>query len=201
MLERTRILIVQGRDQRANPIQALADHAEVVRAVSVSEALALLSRDHFDLVCADTADPTLHKELGDLAQGRQLLEALTAGVALVNGNLEVIWSNASFEACCGGPVRGRGFYEALGSPEILGPDYSPFHTALSGQPATTRLYTRNGRFFNLHVSLLTRTEGQPPQMVTLVHEVTEEVHQQQLISALHKAGAELASLAPKSWPT
>lgn len=197
MSERTRILVVQGRDRLANPIQTVLDQGEVVRAANVSEALALMSRDHFDMVCADSADPTLRTDLGDLAQGRQLLEALTAGVALVDASLEVVWSNASFEACCGGPVRGRGFYEALGSPEILGPDYSPFHTALAGHPATTRLHAPNSRFLDLHVSLVTRAEGQPAQMVTLVHDVTEEVHQQQVIAALHKAGGELASLAPE----
>jgi CheY-like chemotaxis protein len=194
--ERPRILIVHGCNSLAKPAQSLLEQGELVAADCLPQVLALLRADHFDLVCADATDPSLPAELADLVRCRQLLAALADGVALVDVDLKVIWANSAFEVSCGGPVRGRGFYEALGSPETLGPDYSPFHSALSGQPATARLHCRNNRFLELHVSSVPLPDSSRPQMVTLLHDVTDEVLQQQVLDALHKASSELASLAP-----
>ena len=91
-------------------------------------------------------------------QADYILDVLGDGVALVHPDLRITWANTAFEKWCGGPVKGRTFYEALGSPNILGPDYCPFHTALAGKPVTTRLHCRD----NLYVELSVTPSATPP---------------------------------------
>jgi CheY-like chemotaxis protein len=113
----------------------------------------------------------------------------------VDLDLKVTWVNPAFEAWCGGPPVGRGFYEALGSPEILGPDYCPFHTALAGKPGITRLHCHNNRFLELHVSPIRTADGKVAQLISLGRDVTTDALQAQKLDALHKAGRELAALS------
>ena len=41
----------------------------------------------------------------------------------------------------------------LGSPEILGPDFCPFHTALAtGQPSSSTLRSGDNRYFQVHAA-------------------------------------------------
>ena len=76
----------------------------------------------------------------------EVLEQLPAGVAVLDPSLEITWCNDRLRVLSQSdelPV-GRGFYDLLGSPEILGPDLCPFHTAIGrGEPArsTCLLYT------------------------------------------------------------
>jgi CheY-like chemotaxis protein len=195
--ERPRILVLEGDGRVTELLRPSLQGCDVVRVDTVSRALALLREQPFDAFCADSTPLTLREQAGDLARGGRLLDALADGVAVVGTDLRVIWGNPAFAARCGdGSPRGRGFYEALGTPEILGPDYSPFHTALAGRVATTRLRLRDDRYLELQVTPMSDGGGAPPQLIVLARDVTAEVHQQQKLDALHKAGAELAALAP-----
>ena len=108
-----------------------------------------------------------------LFQAEGILETLGEGVALIDLQLRITWANLMFEAWCDGPVSGRGFYEALGSPQILGPDYSPFHTALGeGQAVITRLHTRQNRYLELLVTPIRDTSGKVSQLICLCRDVT-----------------------------
>jgi CheY-like chemotaxis protein len=194
--ERPQILILEGAGRVADLLQPCLKQCDVVRVDDVLSALALMREQDFAAFCADTTDPALRERAGDLTRAGRLLDALAAGVAVVDADLRLIWANPAFAACCDGPVRGRPFYEALGTPEILGPDFSPFHTALSGHPATTRLHCREDRYVELHVTPMGEPGPNGPQLIVLARDVTAEVQQQQKLDALHKAGAELATLAP-----
>src|SRR5258708_3052961 len=83
-----------------------------------------------------------------------------------------------------GAATGRGFYDALGSPEILGPDYNPFHTALTGTAVTTRLHTHDNRYLELHITPVPGSDGHISQMISLGRDVTAEIQQQQKLDAL-----------------
>ena len=49
--------------------------------------------------------------------------------------------------------HGLNFYTALGSPEILGPDFCPFHTALAtGQSTSSTLRSEDNRYFHVHAA-------------------------------------------------
>jgi CheY-like chemotaxis protein/GAF domain-containing protein len=170
---------------------------DLVRVENVSKGLLLLRTERFDGVYTSTHDPALWQRAANLLEAEHILEALTDGVALVNADLRIIWANATFEKWCGGPVSGRAFYESLGSPEILGPDYCPFHTALAGKAVTTRLHCRDNRYVELHVTPVCDLDGKITQLIALGRDVTAEVQHQQKLDALHQAGKELAALSPE----
>src|SRR5262249_51257793 len=144
----------------------------------------------------DPRDSAVLEEAKKLLRAERILDALADGVAVVNSELRILWANPAFEKWCGGPATGRGFYEALGSPEIVGPDYCPFHTALSGRHVMTRLHCRDNLYLELHIAPVREPGDRVGQLIGLARDVTAEVQQQQKLDALHKAGRELAALAP-----
>jgi CheY-like chemotaxis protein len=165
---------------------------------SLVRSLQALRSDRFDGLFLDTRDTGVRQWMGNLLQAERILEALPDGVAVVGADLRIVWANTTFEHWCGGgPPATRGFYDALGSPEILGPDYSPFHTALAGRSAITRLHGRDNRYMELHVAPIHDGDERIRQLIVLGRDVTSEVLQQQKLDALHQAGQELAALSPE----
>jgi CheY-like chemotaxis protein/GAF domain-containing protein len=197
--DRPRILVLEGADRSAgNHLQQSRPDCQLIRADGNNTAFAQLPSERFDGVYIDTHDPALWERIAHLFQSESILEALGEGVALVDLQLRISWANLMFEAWCDGPVRGLGFYEALGSPQILGPDYSPFHTALGeGRAVLTRLHSRQDRYLELLVTPVRETSGKVNQLICLIRDVTAIVMQQQKLDALHQAGRELAALDPE----
>lgn len=120
------------------------------------------------------------------------------GVAVLDVENTIIWANARFRSWAGNEnVEGAGFYEALENPEILGPDFCPFHTALAtGQASTSTLRVQENRYFQTHAAPVDQ-HGQANQLIVTVRDVTAEMLQQQKLAAIHKAGIELADLTPE----
>ncbi len=196
MSERPRILVLEGSDHAAGDLlQRCRPECDIVRVDNVAQGLALLGKETFDGVYAATAEPAVREQAGDFLQAGSILQALADGVAVVSPDLRITWANAAFGALCEGPVVGRSFYESLGSPEILGPDYCPFHTALAGNRVTTRLHCRDNRYVELQVTPVADAEGKITQLISLGRDVTAGVQQQQKLDALHQAGRELADLS------
>ncbi|HZT79762.1 MAG TPA: PAS domain-containing protein, partial [Gemmataceae bacterium] len=187
---------------------------ELVRVDSLPRALALLRSETFEGVYLDPRDAAVHQQIRGLLRADRILGALTDALAVVDADLRVVWANPTFEAWCGGHAVGRGFYEALGSPDVVGPDFCPFHTALANAagwlteaspterpppPVTaTRLLCRSNRHLDLHITpILDQEEAKTPLLIALGRDVTAIVLQQQKLDALHKAGTELAALSPE----
>jgi CheY-like chemotaxis protein len=198
LADRPRILVFEKPGHKAtNPLENCQADCDIVRVDNVPQGLALLRAEPFDAVYASTQDTHVWERAGSLLQADYILEVLAEAVAVVNADLRVTWANSTFEKWCGGQdVKGRSFYEALGSPEILGPDYCPFHTALAGKPVTTRLHRRDNHYIDLHVTPVCDTAGKVSQLISLGRDVTAEVQQQQKLDAIHQAGREMAALAP-----
>jgi CheY-like chemotaxis protein len=196
-----RVLVFQS-SAKANPLASAAHDVDFVYIDSVPRAVCLLRRENFDGIFADIHDLTLIQQAGTLIQADRILEMLADGVALVDRDLRIIWSNAQFKAWCGGAVEDKRFYEALGTPEILGPDYSPFHTALKHGTILTCLQSQQGRYLQLTVTPIrsARTndkEEEVSHFITLCRDITTERQKQQKLDALQRAGRELAALNPK----
>jgi len=192
---RPRVLVL--RSDGPNDQAALCPvDADIVRADSVSRALGLLQRERFDGIYADTRGLALIEQAGVLLRADRILELLADGVVVVDTDLHIVWANPQFEKWCGGPIAGKPFYTALGSPEILGPDYSPFHTALSHGPISTCLRAPNGRYVQFHVTPVRSENDKVSHYIGVGRDVTEERQQQQKLDAIHRAGAELAALDP-----
>jgi hypothetical protein len=128
------------------------------------------------------------------ADAAAILEQLPDGIALVSRDDGICWANGRLAGWCGrSDVCGLDFFEALGRPEVLGPDATPFRTAIeSGRMTTATLRTADNRYFHLQAS------GSPssPFAVAAVRDVTHAILDQQKLAAIHQAGQKLADLAP-----
>ncbi|MBY0521845.1 MAG: response regulator [Gemmataceae bacterium] len=198
MADRPRILVLEGPDRTAGDL--ILERRPDWHVVRVDGTTANLpsSSERFDAIYFDTRNSAIWERVGQLFQSESILETLAEGVALVDQQLRITWANLMFEAWCDGPVSGLGFYEALGSPQILGPDYSPFHTALGeGKAVVTRLHTRQDRYLELMVTPVREAGGKVHHLICLCRDITAILQYQQKLAALHQAGQELAALAPE----
>lgn len=199
MSDQPRILVLSGPGQPAEgQAQRCAPAGELVHVQSIAEAQALLHSQHFDAVYIDAQDTAFWERISHLFESDTLLDTLAEGVVLVDPQLRVTRANRTFETWCGGPAAGRHFYELLGSPQILGPDYSPFHTAMAeGTTVETRLHsTCANRYLEMLVTPVQNAPGKTNHLICLLRNVTPLVQQQQKLDALHQAGVEMSALAP-----
>ena len=180
--------------------------AAFVHAASWAEVMDWLRTDSFDAVVVDAADAGMRDSAADLLQAERILTHVADGVALVDFDLRLRWVNPTFQSWCDGPAVGRGFYEALGARPAAGAEFCPFHSALAAASTaplstcaptiTTRLQAHGNRYLDLHITPIREPHMPVPLLIALGHDVTARVQQQQKLDALHKAGAELAALAP-----
>ena len=108
-------------------------------------------------------------------------------------------SSGATADCGNGPaarvVVGENFYSVLNSPEILGPDFCPFHTALTtGKASSSTLRSGENRYFHVHAAPVSEGNKAPEHLIVTIHDVTKEVLQQQKLAAIHQAGQELSDL-------
>ncbi|OAI47058.1 hypothetical protein AYO44_10295 [Planctomycetaceae bacterium SCGC AG-212-F19] len=198
MADKPRILVLGSPAQKPEDARtSLPAEWDPVRVNTLGEMQSLLRAEQFAGVCIDTHDTPTWERLCHLLEADTVLDSLGEGVALVDLQFRVTWANRTFRQWCAEPPERRSFYDALGSPQILGPDYSPFHTAIAeARPVTTRLHAgTSSRYLELLVTPILDS-GKVSHMICLVRDVTPLVQQQQKLDALHQAGAELAALAP-----
>jgi len=169
---------------------------ETVR--SSIRALARLAHERFAGIYVTSNHLADAFQLGRLFQSERILEELPEGVGLIDQDSNILWANKRLRAWCGQekPV-GKNFYTVLGSPEIMGPDFCPFHTALAtGMASSSTL--RRGEHHYLHVDAVPMGDEDGPShhLIVTVRDVSGEVVQQQKLAAIHQAGIELADLKP-----
>ncbi len=157
-----------------------------------------VTKEHFDGVFVESEFLKEAFELGALLQNEQILEGMPDGVALLDGDNSLLWCNERLKQWSRQEVvAGTNFYTLLGSPEILGPDFCPFHTALAtGAASSSTLRSDDNRYFQVHAVPAREVEGPPRHLIVTVREVTQDTHQQQKLAAIHQAGMELADLTP-----
>jgi hypothetical protein len=133
-------------------------------------------------------------------QAGGILAQLPDGLAILDVTLKILWTNRRFDELAGkteSPV-GAEFYSVLGTPEILGPDLSPFHTAL-GTATQSRSTLRLGEktYFQVHANPITSADCPVPRhLVVSVRDISTEILQQQKLNAIYQAGLELGDLSP-----
>ena len=133
-----------------------------------------------------------------LVQNERVLQGMPDGVVLLDSDNKILWGNGRLREWTGREdVVGSNFYDVMGTPEILGPDFCPFHTAIAtGRPSGSTLRCFQNRYMRVHAAPVIDAEGSPQNLVVTIREVTDEVLQQQKLSAIHQAGIELADLTP-----
>jgi CheY-like chemotaxis protein len=162
-------------------------------------ALEYLGQEKFDAVIVASDHLQQSLEIGKLLENEQILQGMPDGVILLGSDNTILWCNGRLYDWTGRDgVVGSNFYSVLGNPEILGPDYCPFHTSLATGTATnSTLRTEDNRYFQAHVAPV-RELGQPAKhLIVTLREVTQEIHQQQKLAAIHQAGMELSDLTPE----
>ncbi len=133
-----------------------------------------------------------------LVQNERILQGMPDGVVLLDSDNTILWGNGRLREWTGREnIVGSNFYDVMGTPEILGPDFCPFHTALAtGRASGSTLRCFQNRYMRVHAAPVIDGDGPPQSLVVTIREVTDEVLQQQKLSAIHQAGIELADLTP-----
>lgn len=198
MSAKPRILCVHNSDDAEDLPGQLRDRFELVEVENFFKALALLARESFDGLYFLAANLPDAARLGRALEHERLVDEMPDGVAVLDAENTIIWANARFREWTGLPdIEGTGFYAALNSPEILGPDFCPFHTALAtGKSSCSTLRVNENRYFQTHAAPVDQ-QGVVEHLVVTIRDVTAEMLQQQKLAAIHKAGIELADLTPE----
>jgi CheY-like chemotaxis protein len=179
-------------------VSELASSFEIVQVKSPLRALSRLARESFAglYVAAEHLGDAL--QIGKLLQNERILEGMPDGIVVLDSENTIIWGNGRLREWSGrDTVIGSNFYTVLGSPEILGPDFCPFHTALAtARASTSTLRASDNRYFQVHAAPVFEGDEAPQHLIVTVRDVTTEMLQQQKLAAIHQAGIELADLLP-----
>lgn len=194
-------------DGEPRVLDHLRETCEVVQVASTSRALRQLHRDQFaGIYLASDVDGSPQR-ISQFLENERLIQGMPDGMVVLDADSRIQWANSLMKEWAGrGELGGLGFFEALGNPEIVGPDFCPFRTVLmTGKPTFATLRLAGNRHFQIHVSGLA-DNGQPAQggqpvqgpavqhLIVTVRDVSQEVFQQQKLAAIHQAGIELADL-------
>jgi two-component system, sensor histidine kinase SagS len=198
-VESPRVLVLGQVDDRSAPlVERLETAYRVVVPESLEAGLQQLQAEEFSGVFLLDRDMAL----AALLEAGGILEQVPDGVVLLDLDLHILWANTRLQEMTGRgePVVGRTFYEAFGTPEILGPDFCPFHTALgSGEAAKSTLRVGEKFYFEVHARPVFEKEDDdlPEFLAVIVRDVSAEVLQRQKLNAIYQAGLELGDLSPQ----
>jgi len=198
--DRSKILLVADSSDDDTPVLSfLRDHYDVVEVRSPLRALAHLTHGGFEGTFVTSAHLVAASRLARLLQNERILESMPDGVVLLDSDNKIIWHNQRMLVWSGREeIVGENFYSVLSSPEILGPDFCPFHTALSsGAPSSSTLRAGENRYYQIHAAPIAEGGQTSQHLIVTVRDVTTEMLQQQKLAAIHKAGMDLSDLKPE----
>ena len=139
------------------------------------------------------------KELRGWLRVEQCCVTCRRGIALIDFDNRVLWANRRLLEWVDqdeNSAVGMGFYDLLGNPQIMGPDFSPFHTTMAtGEESHSTLHAADNRYFQVNASTIEHP-NQSQQLIITVHDITKEILQQQKLEAIHQTGRDLADLRP-----
>ncbi len=200
MPKKPKLLFVGDFETQDDSVRrSLDERFQIVTVANLWRAVHLLRQDTFDVIHVLESPKTSLLQISDIKFNSLVLESMPDGVVLLDAENKIIWHNACMQKWCGQEALvGKNFYGVLASPEILGPDFCPLHTALSSQtPSNSTLRTADNRYFHIHAVPTTVEGEQSDQLIVTVRDVTTKMHQQQKMEAIQKAGMELADLKPE----
>jgi CheY-like chemotaxis protein/GAF domain-containing protein len=194
-----KILCLGGtHDDRVALREHFGDDIEVVEVSSPLRAMAQLARGEYAGIYADADHFAEVVDLARVVRNDLILQGMPDGVVLLGSDNTILWGNGRLREWTGREdVVGSNFYDVMGTPEIMGPDFCPFHTALStGRASASTLRCFQNRYMRVHAAPVMNEDGALKHLVVTIREVTDEIVQQQKLSAIHQAGIELADLTP-----
>lgn len=174
----------------------LSEAYELIEVSSPAEALTELTQRPIGgvLVAAEFNHDGF--DFGQLLQNQQILEGMPDGVVLLDLENRVVWANGLVRQWLDRKeIVGLNFYEALGCPEILGPDFCPLQVAVSSDKSSgSTIRCNENTYYQIHAVPLREMNSPPRRLIVTLRDVTTEILQQQKLEAIHQAGIELADL-------
>ncbi len=185
--------------QQQQLLGQLNESFEVVQVRSPLRALSHMTRESFAGLYVTAPHLSDAFQIGKLLQNERILEGMPDGIVVLDSENTIVWGNGRLRDWAKrDTVIGANFYTVLGSPEILGPDFCPFHTALAtGRPSNSTLRSADGKYFQVHAAPVFEGDLTAQHLIVTVRDVTTEMLQQQKLAAIHQAGVELADLMPE----
>jgi two-component system, sensor histidine kinase SagS len=164
--------------------------------VSPARALSHLDSGEYIGIYADADHFAEVVNVARLVQNERILQGMPDAVVLLGDDNTILWANGRLREWSGREdIVGSNFYDVMGTPEILGPDFCPFQTTLAtGRASGSTLRCFQNRYMRVHAAPVIESTNSPRRLVVTIREVTDEVLQQQKLSAIHQAGIELADL-------
>lgn len=145
------------------------------------------------------------RRLPALLAFENVLKHLPEGVAVLDTELHIRWCNDRLVELTGRNAPGQvspiglSFHDAFGSPLIVGPDFSPFHTALGvGTTARTTYRVGERTYLDVLAAPVYATGAEYPSLlVVTVRDISAEQLQGEKLTAIHQAGQDLGDLSPE----
>ncbi len=190
----TRILSIQKTANNEAPIPWNESQVEVTRIEDSQNALSLILEKRYDGVYFSGVPDCLVKGLG----GSEILDCIPMGVALLDQQNRIIFVNQRLASWF--PDQefvGLNFYEAIGSPSIVGAEPSPLSSAVARCSRCEAEIQIGERYFLMSVTPVIRDGDKVEQLVVSLSDSTETTLKRQKLTALHQAGVALADLRPE----
>ena len=199
MPAKPRILFVGGGTDAASLPDGADALFDVVVVTNPIRAMVMLERGEFDALYVSRAHFEQALRFGRFLEHNQILEGMPDAVALVDSTSTILWTNNRLCSWAArGNVVGETFFSALGNPNIVGGDASPFQSAVRfNHPTSALLKTANNRYYHLHCAPLLDADEGARHLVVTVRDVTIETEYRQKLLAIQEAGRELAGLRPE----
>ncbi len=145
------------------------------------------------------------QRLPSLLAFESVVKHIPEGVAVLNTELKIQWCNDRFTELTGRTAvglpapQGLTFDDAFASPQIVGPDFAPFNTALgSGLTARTKYRTGESTYIDVVAAPVFAAGSEFASLVVVtVRDVTVEHQQGEKLTAIHEAGQDLGDIAPE----
>ncbi len=192
-------LVLQSDASRQDALVQAHD-ANVVTVTDPLAFLQSLIKETYDRFIIDmgavgkSSSPNLHLMV-NLACSYSILDRAPDGIAVLNKNSELVWVNQRiYEWFSNAEVIGKGFYEAIGNPEIQGPEVHPIITAINKKIVTRAVLAKGDHYYRLQVAPIVENSGQVEFLILSLSDVTESTLQRKKMQALHEAELALANL-------
>ncbi len=194
-----KILFVSDANESDRAVlDQLSRDREVVLEQSPIRAMGRLLREEFAGVFVSARYLEQASHIGRLLESQNILENMPDGVVVLDSENTIIWGNSRMREWAGRPtIVGMNFYQVLNGPEILGPDFCPFHTALATRRSSGSTLRVADKYLQVHAAPIFDREGKPQNLIVSVRDVTQETLQQEKLARIHAAGVELADLSPE----
>ena len=192
--EVTRILSIQNATKEAAPVPWDESAVEVTRVDDSKTALSLILEKRYDGVYFSGVPECLAKGIS----GSEVLDSISMGVALLDPQNRIVFANARLTSWFPDQkIVGLNFYEAVGSPSIIGSEPSPLSSAVARCKRCEAEIQIGERYFVMCVTPVMSENEKVEQLIVSLFDTTETTAQRQKLTALHQAGVALADLRPE----